>query len=343
MPKTSASRRTNSRARPSAPNSKLRNRKLAPFARNPRCANCRPTGTATSGGRYKRSTTSKPDCRRKNCATITATLTTYPGKLSYSSEGQKAARTARRNGCTANAPWITAWPKRWRSASLVKAGVPVRLTGQDTRRGTFNQRHSVLLGYRKRARSTCRCSTFAPGQARCEIYNSTLSEAGVLGFEYGYSRDYPEALVLWEAQFGDFANVAQASHRSVHQRRRRQMGPAFRRGDAAAARLRRPGPGTFQRPHRAFPAARGARQHSDLPAVERGAVFPSVAPAGAAALAQTAGRIHAQEHAAASRRFFAASRTSPSRTSCNVLPDMRSRQRQAHPALHRKNRPRVTR
>ena len=50
----------------------------------------------------------------------------------------------------------------------------------------------------------------APGQARCEIYNSTLSEAGVLGFEYGYSRDYPEALVLWEAQFGDFANVAQA-------------------------------------------------------------------------------------------------------------------------------------
>ena len=51
---------------------------------------------------------------------------------------------------------------------------------------------------------------FADGQARCEIYNSALSEAGVLGFEYGYSRDYPEALVMWEAQFGDFANVAQA-------------------------------------------------------------------------------------------------------------------------------------
>ena len=56
----------------------------------------------------------------------------------------------------------------------------------------------------------CRWNIFRPDQARCEIYNSTLSEAGVLGFEYGYSRDYPEALVLWEAQFGDFANVAQA-------------------------------------------------------------------------------------------------------------------------------------
>jgi len=50
----------------------------------------------------------------------------------------------------------------------------------------------------------------AADQARCEIYNSTLSEAGVMGFEYGYSRDYPETLVMWEAQFGDFANVAQA-------------------------------------------------------------------------------------------------------------------------------------
>jgi 2-oxoglutarate dehydrogenase E1 component len=50
----------------------------------------------------------------------------------------------------------------------------------------------------------------ADGQAACDIYNSTLSEAGVMGFEYGYSRDYPETLVLWEAQFGDFANVAQA-------------------------------------------------------------------------------------------------------------------------------------
>ena len=91
----------------------------------------------------------------------------------------------------------------------MKAGVPVRLSGQDTRRGTFNQRHSVLLDI-ENEQEYVPLEHIAEGQARCEIYNSTLSEAGVLGFEYGYSRDYPEALVMWEAQFGDFANVAQA-------------------------------------------------------------------------------------------------------------------------------------
>ena len=93
-------------------------------------------------------------------------------------------------------------------ASLVKAGTPVRLSGQDSRRGTFNQRHSVLVDI-ENEQEYVPLEHIADGQARCEIYNSTLSEAGVLGFEYGYSRDYPEALVLWEAQFGDFANVAQ--------------------------------------------------------------------------------------------------------------------------------------
>jgi 2-oxoglutarate dehydrogenase E1 component len=94
-------------------------------------------------------------------------------------------------------------------ASLVKAGTHVRFSGQDTRRGTFNQRHSVLIDT-ENENEFVPLENIAAGQARCEIYNSTLSEAGVLGFEYGYSRDYPESLVLWEAQFGDFANVGQA-------------------------------------------------------------------------------------------------------------------------------------
>jgi 2-oxoglutarate dehydrogenase E1 component len=94
-------------------------------------------------------------------------------------------------------------------ASLVKAGIPVRLSGQDSRRGTFNQRHSVLIDI-ENENEYVPLENIAADQARCGIHNSTLSEPGVLGFEYGYSRDYPEALVLWEAQFGDFVNVAQA-------------------------------------------------------------------------------------------------------------------------------------
>ena len=92
--------------------------------------------------------------------------------------------------------------------TLLLEGIPVRLTGQDTRRGTFNQRHAALIDTQTEAEYVP-LEHLAPGQARCEICNSPLSEAAVLGFEYGYSRDYPEALVAWEAQFGDFADGAQ--------------------------------------------------------------------------------------------------------------------------------------
>lgn len=92
--------------------------------------------------------------------------------------------------------------------SLVLERVPVRLSGQDSQRGTFNQRHSVLIDT-ETERRYIPLANLSPDQASFEVYNSILSEAAVLGFEYGFSRDYPEALVLWEAQFGDFANGAQ--------------------------------------------------------------------------------------------------------------------------------------
>jgi 2-oxoglutarate dehydrogenase E1 component len=92
--------------------------------------------------------------------------------------------------------------------SLLTQGTPVRLSGQDSQRGTFNQRHSVLIDIENEQR-WIPLNHLDSNQASFSVYNSILSEAGVLGFEYGYSRDYPEALVLWEAQFGDFANGAQ--------------------------------------------------------------------------------------------------------------------------------------
>jgi len=92
--------------------------------------------------------------------------------------------------------------------SLVLEGSPVRLTGQDSQRGTFNQRHAVLIDT-ETEHNYLTLSHLSRQQAFCEIYNSSLSEAACVGFEYGFSRDYPEALVMWEAQFGDFANGAQ--------------------------------------------------------------------------------------------------------------------------------------
>ena len=93
-------------------------------------------------------------------------------------------------------------------ASLLVEGVPIRLTGQDTERGTFSQRHLVLHDAKSGAR-WAPIQHLARARASMELHNSPLSEFAALGFEYGYSAEAPECLVLWEAQFGDFANGAQ--------------------------------------------------------------------------------------------------------------------------------------
>jgi 2-oxoglutarate dehydrogenase E1 component len=93
-------------------------------------------------------------------------------------------------------------------ATLAFEGRPVRLSGQDAERGTFSHRHAVLHDY-ENGRQFRPFDNLSAGQAPVSIYNSPLSETGVLGFEYGYSLDCPDGLVMWEAQFGDFWNVAQ--------------------------------------------------------------------------------------------------------------------------------------
>jgi 2-oxoglutarate dehydrogenase E1 component len=93
-------------------------------------------------------------------------------------------------------------------ASLLSEGTPIRLTGQDTERGTFSQRHMVLHDA-KTGHSHCPIQSLPGALAPFELHNSPLSEVACLGFEYGYSAEAPETLVLWEAQFGDFVNAAQ--------------------------------------------------------------------------------------------------------------------------------------
>jgi 2-oxoglutarate dehydrogenase E1 component len=92
--------------------------------------------------------------------------------------------------------------------SLCLEGHMVRFSGQDTCRGTFSSRHAVIVDV-ENGDEYMPLAHLTPDQAECRIYDSALSEAAVLGFEYGYSLDYPDALIAWEAQFGDFANGAQ--------------------------------------------------------------------------------------------------------------------------------------
>ncbi len=93
-------------------------------------------------------------------------------------------------------------------ASLLTEGTPIRLTGQDTERGTFSQRHMVLHDA-KTGQTLCPIQSLPEALAPFELHNSPLSELACMGFEYGYSQEAPETLVLWEAQFGDFVNSAQ--------------------------------------------------------------------------------------------------------------------------------------
>jgi 2-oxoglutarate dehydrogenase E1 component len=161
-----------------------------------------------TGGRYKPEYEVETGLSAEELRAITEPLTTYPEDFHVHPKVKKLLEQRAEMG-TGKRPVDYGMAEALAFGSLVKAGVPVRLSGQDSRRGTFNQRHSMLLDI-ENEQEYMPLQHISADQARCEIYNSTLSEAGVLGFEYGYSRDYPEALVLWEAQFGDFVNVAQA-------------------------------------------------------------------------------------------------------------------------------------
>jgi len=154
------------------------------------------------------------DPRRGNTGVDLAVLKDIGAKIAMAPQGFHVHRTiqrfldARRKAIESGdgIDWATAEALAF--CSLLTEGHPVRLSGQDSERGTFSQRHSVLIDQENEDRYTP-FNAVASGKARYEVVNSMLSEEAVLGFEYGYSLAEPNALTLWEAQFGDFANGAQ--------------------------------------------------------------------------------------------------------------------------------------
>ena len=160
----------------------------------------------------------------------------------------------------------TKGPLDWAFAEILAFGsllwedTPVRLSGQDSRRGTFSQRHAVLVDTKTGERYVP-LNHLKDGQAEFCVYDSLLSEAAVLGFDYGYSLDEPHMLIMWEAQFGDFANGAQVIIDQFIASAESKWG----RGSGLVMLLPHgyegQGPGALQRPARAVPPALRRGQH----------------------------------------------------------------------------------
>ncbi|MEO0960995.1 MAG: 2-oxoglutarate dehydrogenase E1 component [Pseudomonadota bacterium] len=165
-------------------------------------------------GRWSGLSVAEGEARRGETAVPVQTLQEIGTKLAVIPEDVNAHRTlkrvfkARMDAVTSgeNIDWATAESLAF--GSLIDEGFPVRLVGQDSTRGTFSQRHSAIIDQETEERYMP-LNNLKEGQVEYDVVDSMLSEAAVLGYEYGYSLAEPNALVLWEAQFGDFANGAQ--------------------------------------------------------------------------------------------------------------------------------------
>ena len=163
--------------------------------------------TAVFQPEYKSSSVSTA-ISEKALKTIVDALTNVPGDFNIQPKIKRIVLEHRRKIFENGGPYEWHYAELLAYGSLLLEGTPVRLSGQDSARGTFSTRHAILYDA-KTGVPYVPLMHLAEKQARICIYNSLLSEAAVLGFDYGYSLDYPEMLCLWEAQFGDFANGAQ--------------------------------------------------------------------------------------------------------------------------------------
>ena len=181
--------------------------------------------------------------------------------------------------------------------SLLVEGTPVRLAGQDSRRGTFVQRHAVMHDRETGAEWTPLLYLSAD-QAKFWVYDSSLSEYAALGFEYGYSVERPGRAGALGGAVRRLRQRRADDHRRVHLVGRAEVGAALVGRPAAPARVRGPGAGPLVGAHRAVPAARGRGQHDDRAAVDARVALPPAAPSGVRPAASPARGVHAEVDAA---------------------------------------------
>jgi 2-oxoglutarate dehydrogenase E1 component len=158
------------------------------------------------GGRDKEVAEVATSVEKSRLVNLLEKLSTVPANFAINPKVKRVLDTRLEMSKGKPLDWSTAEALAF--ASLATEGYRIRMSGQDVERGTFSHRHAVLRDIKTEA-THMPLAHLGPKQASIEIVNSPLSENGVLGFEYGYSLDWPDGLVLWEAQYGDFVNAAQ--------------------------------------------------------------------------------------------------------------------------------------
>ena len=183
-------------------------------------------------------------------------------------------------------------------ATLIDEGVPIRISGQDCRRGTFFHRHAMLRN-QDNGESYLPLQHLHKDQPNFTVIDSVLSEEAVLGYEYGFCHSRPVRIDHLGGAVRRLRQRRPGRHRPVHRLGRRQMGPVLRPGHAAAAWLRRPGPGALIGPPRALHATVRRTQHSGLRTDDTGPDLPPVAKTDGTAVPAPADR-HVTEESVAS-------------------------------------------
>ena len=235
----------------------------------------------------------------RSCSAGADELITVPDRFRAQQEARARNSPSAKTTLQARAKSIGGWRRLGVRIADLSDGTPIRLTGQDTERGTFSHRHAVLHDADDQREVRSAAARLGDAKASFEIYNSPLSEYACVGFEYGYSVVAPNALVLWEAQFGDFNNGAQIIIDQFIAAGAAKWGQTTRLTLLLPHGYEGAGPEHSSAPHRTFP--RSSRPKGNIRVancLDAVTVLPPAADAGAGPSRFPDGHLHAEIAAA---------------------------------------------